>query len=527
MSLGRISTVALFSSSILVLSIGLYFIFERFLGVTGDEIVKAWYYGEMVELQEGQVLPAIAKNQGVLENSPFIKSVKLIDVNDPYRSLFAIGEKSYFIDIKNLELSTKSSEKLTRFRSGFLANTILARIPGNNNLIIIYEISSHLLIWSYFLAVALGILFVVYLMGITIRISNFERQKRESLRTDLLARLAHDIDSPLLTISNLSLKIKKIDKELHHQLEKASESIRGLLFQTSKADKKLLNEEIASNSAIDMDLTDTPLVPVLTEFMVTKRREYSDLCVLNLSFKAAEDLQDVFVKINLDDFKRHLSNIFKNSIEATSGQVDQKIILQVSRQNDEVIISIADSGHGIPNDQLHLIGKKGISIGKKDGKGLGLYFVKESVNHWRGNLKIESKEYVGTTISISLPITPTPKWYISKMIVPNAHHKCVFVDDDKSMIERWKARLSLSKEDFIEFNTANTFRQWFHSGGQMEDNLRFIFDFHLDGENTGLAIIDELGIAKESTLVTSGYLNETIIAEAKRLNVQIMPKIFV
>ena len=95
------------------------------------------------------------------------------------------------------------------------------------------------------------------------------------------------------------------------------------------------------------------------------------------------------------------------------------------------------------------------------------------------------------------------------------------------MIERWKSRLRLPNGGFFEFNSADQFRQWFYSGGQFEDNLRFVFDYHLDGDNTGLALIDDLGIAKESILVTSGYLDDDISHQARRLDVQVMPKVLV
>ncbi len=524
MSLSRLWTAFLFSVSILFLASGLYFVFDQSLGSTGDEIVKAWYYGEMVNLQEGQVLSAIAKNQSLLQNSPYIKAVVLVDVKDPERPLFAIGELSHPISTADLQISSRSAEKLTRLRSGFLADIIMARLPGNNNLVITYEVTSRFLIWSYFLALAIGILFVVYLMGITLRISNIERRKRESLRTDLLARLSHDLGSPLLAISSLSLEIKKIDIKLHQRLEQTAQSIRSLLSQTNKTDKKLMKDSPTVTAAIDDERHEVPILAVLKDFMIIKRAELSGYSGLSLDFEISEGCQDLFVKINLNDFKRHLSNIFKNSVEATESCAARNIKLNVARYESDVTLSITDSGCGIPQDRLQLIGGKGVSL--KGGEGLGLHFVIESVRHWQGTFKIESELGVGTKITITLPIVETPHWFISKLSFVS-NKKMIFIDDDISMMARWKSRRDFQDINFLEFNTADQFRRWFHGGGQLEDDLRFIFDFHLDGENTGLALIDELGIAKESTLVTSAYLDESILTEATRFNVQVLPKVLV
>lgn len=95
------------------------------------------------------------------------------------------------------------------------------------------------------------------------------------------------------------------------------------------------------------------------------------------------------------------------------------------------------------------------------------------------------------------------------------------------MVTRWKTRLPTFNQKFLSFNSTHQFRHWFECGGQLEDNLLFVFDYHLDGDNTGLAIINNLGISKESILVTSAYMDEDVLSNAIRLNVRVMPKILV
>jgi signal transduction histidine kinase len=524
MSIRQFKTAVLFSLSILTLSAAQYAVFDRFLITTGQEIVKAWYFGEVVNLQEGQILSAIAKNQNLIEQSPFIKAVVVVDKNELDRSLFSVGELSNPVSPDIMRGAQESTQVLANFSNGFLDHIITARLPGHNGLFIVYEITSALLFKSYLLVVALGILFVGYLMGITLRISNNERRKRESLRTDLLARLSHDLDSPLLTISNISLEIKKLDRKIHFRLEQAAQSIRSLLLQTSKTDKKLLKDFSTATSAIDEECQLVPFVAVLKEFMTIKRGEMSELSGINLNFEVSEGCEELFVKINLNDFKRHLSNIIKNAVEATEGCSERNIFVGVSSHQGDLTLSITDSGSGIAKDKIPLIGKKGISL--KGGKGLGLHFAIESVRHWQGRFNFESELGVGTKISISLPTVPSPRWFISKLTV-DPGKKIILVDDDKSMMARWRSHLEFDGSQVAEFNTAEQFRNWFHGDGQFEDDLKFVFDFHLDGSNTGLGLIDELGIAKESTLVTSAYLDEQILSEAERLKVQVLPKVLV
>ena len=442
---GKFPAAVLSLLAVSMLSCGLYFIFDKFLSVTGSEIVKAWYYGEIVNLQEGQVLSAIVKNQNLFEKSPFIRAVILVDPKIPDRSLFSVGELSKPISARILNQVQQNKETITDIREGFLSYVIVAKLPGRNGLFIVYEISSQFLILSYWVLVGIIIVFVMYLIGLTIRVTNFERKKREDLRTDLLRRLAHDVNSPLLAISGLSLKVKKLDSNIHLGIEQATESIRSLFAQTDKMDKKLLAEQKTSVAAIDEDIEPVPLIAVLMEFVAQKRSEYSSEENLEINFSATDESAMKFVKINADEFKRHLGNLLKNSVESTKETPSKKIEINVST-NPELKIEIVDSGKGISKDLIPNLGRKGFSYGKPNGKGLGLHFLFESIKHWRGQINIESTLNVGTKISIILPICQTPEWFKDDLHT-SIKNKVIIVDDDQSILHRWQSRFQLKKEN--------------------------------------------------------------------------------
>ncbi len=234
----KLLRISLFLISNAILAVGLYFVFDRFLLTTGEEIVKAWYYGDIVNLQEGQLLPSIAKNQNLLQNSSFIQSVVLVDVKDPERALFSLGA-SDGVPANLLKKATFGASPFSRSRSGFLAHMILAKLPGNGDLVLAYRISSSVLISGFLFVLGLSILFVAYLMGLTVKITNVERARRENLRADILKRLSHDLQSPLLSLSSLSLKVKKFDNELYSRFEQAVDSIRQMVSQTTKVDRQV------------------------------------------------------------------------------------------------------------------------------------------------------------------------------------------------------------------------------------------------------------------------------------------------
>jgi two-component system, OmpR family, sensor histidine kinase VicK len=101
-----------------------------------------------------------------------------------------------------------------------------------------------------------------------------------------------------------------------------------------------------------------------------------------------------------------LSNAFKFSPEQS--QID----MEVQTRDGVTLFTIRDRGIGIPPEDLpHLfeIFYRGSNVGDISGPGLGLAIVKKAVDLLSGTLAIESSIGVGTTVTVTLPTTPTLK----------------------------------------------------------------------------------------------------------------------
>lgn len=113
--------------------------------------------------------------------------------------------------------------------------------------------------------------------------------------------------------------------------------------------------------------------------------------------------------LNLDDvlLRRALNNLTDNAIKYTpqSG----RIVVRAVTHNDQLIISVQDSGKGIsPEDQKTLFTRfKRIRTTdniKVKGSGLGLYIVKRVAEHHGGDAWIESAPNEGSTFFIRIPM---------------------------------------------------------------------------------------------------------------------------
>ncbi len=101
-------------------------------------------------------------------------------------------------------------------------------------------------------------------------------------------------------------------------------------------------------------------------------------------------------------------NLISNSVKYTppSGEVDVKI----KKEGDDIIVSVSDTGYGIPKSQQSRIFEKffradNVREIETDGNGLGLYMVKEIVEKSGGSIRFESEENKGTKFFVSIPIS--------------------------------------------------------------------------------------------------------------------------
>jgi signal transduction histidine kinase len=96
-----------------------------------------------------------------------------------------------------------------------------------------------------------------------------------------------------------------------------------------------------------------------------------------------------------------LVNLIKNAMQAmTKGGT---LTLQTGENDDGVWVSVADTGGGIPQEQINRIFEPFYTT-KKKGSGLGLMIVQRIVRTHNGRIELESHVGRGTTFRIWLPL---------------------------------------------------------------------------------------------------------------------------
>lgn len=121
-----------------------------------------------------------------------------------------------------------------------------------------------------------------------------------------------------------------------------------------------------------------------------------------------------------------LTNIISNSLKFTSSGGTVQVIAK--QKHASAIITIADTGAGIPKDKQHKLFNKFSQIEDASatvGKGLGLYMVKGITQAHGGNIDIDSDRGRGTTIFLTLPLTDATHMNASPPQTGNDSHRIV------------------------------------------------------------------------------------------------------
>ena len=105
--------------------------------------------------------------------------------------------------------------------------------------------------------------------------------------------------------------------------------------------------------------------------------------------------------------KQILLNLLSNAIKFTPA--GGEVTTSVSLKNGIAVLSVKDTGIGIPADQLYRLGNPFVQLRNDAGRtqpgtGLGLALVRALAEMHNGTLKIESEEHVGTTVSVEIPL---------------------------------------------------------------------------------------------------------------------------
>ncbi|MEK7721557.1 MAG: HAMP domain-containing sensor histidine kinase, partial [Elusimicrobiota bacterium] len=393
------------------------------------------------------------------------------------------------------------------------------------------SMSLSFIIWSLFF-------FVFIAIGYN-ESKTFLREYNTSLKLQVLeanssmaAQVAHDIRSPLAALDAALKNTPQLPEKQRVIVRHAVNRIRDIANNLLEKNRQQAGAPAAANAAAGGHVAGEPptvhllsslIDPVITE----KRLSFESKSGVNIDFKLTRESYGLFAGIQPVEFRRMLSNLVNNAVEALDdkGAVD----VSLNYKDESIALTVSDNGKGIPPEILAKLGQRGETHGKADGSGLGLFHARTTAESWGGSLAITSTPGQGTAVTIKLPRAAAPAGFVPALTLPPGR-PVVVLDDDATIHQVWQGRFDSAwvKEhniEIIHFSEPDKLRAWVKDDPARAESAVYLFDYELLGfKETGLSLTEELGLSGKTILVTSRYEEKRIIEECGRLKIRMIPK---
>ena len=201
-------------------------------------------------------------------------------------------------------------------------------------------------------------------------------------RSEMLSGISHDLRTPLTRLK-LQLSFVK-DKELSKKMSSDIDEM-----------EKMLNEYLQFTSSTYLEKDETFDISKLIENIINK---YDNNNISN------ELIPRIYMNGRKNLIQRSLNNIIDNSIKYA-----EKINIELSKKQNNIIITIDDNGSGIPENEYQNVFKPFYKLDKgrgnsKSSVGLGLSITSDIIKSHGGNIVLEKSHLNGLRVKIFLPL---------------------------------------------------------------------------------------------------------------------------
>lgn len=214
----------------------------------------------------------------------------------------------------------------------------------------------------------------------------------------LAAGVAHELGNPL---NSLTIHLQLIERKLRKlkgskEADSLGDSIKICQDEVTRLDGIIRNflEAIRPRPP---DLAEVNVVEVIEDVLRFQGRELADR---DLTVEAELSAGAPVIMADRNQLKQVFFNLVKNAMEAMPS--GGKLAIRVRADDDSVFVRLADTGGGIKTEDLAKLFSP-YHTTKTGGHGLGLMIVQRIMRDHGGHVGIESKEGVGTVVTLQFP----------------------------------------------------------------------------------------------------------------------------
>jgi signal transduction histidine kinase len=238
----------------------------------------------------------------------------------------------------------------------------------------------------------------------TLAVLNEELLLTNATKDKFFSIIVHDLKSPFNSIVGYSkLLVKVVQAKDYNSIEKYA----GIIEQSSNRAMDLLSNlmewSLSQTGRMEFNPEYFEMISFINETVLL----FDDIAGQK-SISIVRNLPlNVPVFADKAMINTVLRNLISNAVKFT--QPEGKIIISVEDKQNELIVSVSDTGIGISKERIDKLfnirnGNSTPGTQNEKGTGLGLILCKEFTNRNNGKIWVESKANFGTTFYFSLPL---------------------------------------------------------------------------------------------------------------------------
>jgi signal transduction histidine kinase len=226
----------------------------------------------------------------------------------------------------------------------------------------------------------------------------------EQQKDDFLSAAAHDLKTPLTIIHGLVQLLERRVSRGEIDPDTVAEHLSRILRTTTKMSgmiNSLLDlTRLQVDKPLELDLRPVDLVELVRQITAEQQNQSRRHRVV---FKT--ESEQIVGRWDQGRLERAIANLVTNAIRYSPHGGD--VIVTLQEQGSDAVISIEDSGLGIPSGDLpHIFDRfyRGSNVQSRiDGAGIGLAGVRQVVDQHGGTIEVDTQEGKGSTFTVRLP----------------------------------------------------------------------------------------------------------------------------
>lgn len=223
----------------------------------------------------------------------------------------------------------------------------------------------------------------------------------ETLKTDFISNVSHEIKTPIAVIQNYAEYLQKESVsenqriEFAKAIEESSKRLGNLIANILKLNK-------LENQQIHLEFLEYDISRQLSECAIQFVEVWEKK---NIEFEANIE-EKAFIHADESLMELVWNNLLSNAIKFT--EEGGLVTLKQTSTKDHIIVSVSDTGCGMSEDTMKHIFERfyqGDSSHSKEGNGLGLALTLRVLQLHDSSISVNSIQGKGTTFTVTIPIT--------------------------------------------------------------------------------------------------------------------------